>query len=116
MADQEKKVIRAQRTCSGLSKEMKDKVTNGDIFETDMNLRAEKEKQRAALIKLREISSRDPGSDFHPSLVLEYENLGVWGSAGSVGFVCWDGGMLCHRGFDIKLFEILIFDLTGERR
>jgi hypothetical protein len=70
LADQEKKVIRAQRTCTALSKEMKDKVTNGDIFETDMNLRAEKEKQRAALIKLREISTIDPGSANYVSSLL----------------------------------------------
>ena len=62
MAEQEKKVYRAQNTCITLAKEMRLKVTNGDIFETDMNLRVEKEKQRAALIKLREISSIDPGT------------------------------------------------------
>jgi hypothetical protein len=40
------------------------KVTNCEIFELDMNLRTEKEKQRAALIKLREISTVDPGLTF----------------------------------------------------
>lgn len=38
-----------------------EQVTNGEIFEVDMSLRTEKEKQRSALIKLREISSIDPG-------------------------------------------------------
>ena len=40
---------------------MLEQVTNGEIFEVDMSLRTEKEKQRSALIKLREISSIDPG-------------------------------------------------------
>ena len=55
-------MYRAQATCTNLAKDMRVKVANGDIFETDMNLRVEKEKQRAALIKLREISSVDPGT------------------------------------------------------
>ena len=34
-----------------------------------------------------------------------------WGVCGGWGSCLL--GMLCHRGFKIKLFEILVFDVTG---
>ncbi len=37
----------------------------------------------------------------------------VWWRCVRVCGVCRGGGMLCDRGFEVKLFEILVFDLTG---
>ena len=39
-----------------LSQELKEIVPNPEVFEHDMDLREEKEKQRSALIRLRELS------------------------------------------------------------
>ena len=42
-----------------LGQELKDLVPNPEAFEHDMDLREEKEKQRSALIRLRELSQAD---------------------------------------------------------
>ena len=59
LKDQDRKFYRAQNVVENLSKELKELVPNPEAFEHDMDLREEKEKQRSALIRLREISQAD---------------------------------------------------------
>lgn len=59
LKDQDKKIFRAQKIVSKLTAELKEAVPNPEAFEHDMDLREEKEKQRSALIKLRELSQAD---------------------------------------------------------
>ncbi len=59
LRDQEKKLYRARVNIAKLSGEIKDLLPNPDTYEHDMDLREEKEKQRTALIRLREISNVD---------------------------------------------------------
>ena len=56
MKDQDRKFYRAQNVVEKLSQELKEFVPNPEVFEHDMDLREEKEKQRSALIRLRELS------------------------------------------------------------
>ena len=56
MKDQDRKFYRAQNVVEKLSQELKELVPNPEVFEHDMDLREEKEKQRSALIRLRELS------------------------------------------------------------
>ena len=58
--DQDKKVHRARNVAEKLAGELKDLVPNPEAYEHDMDLREEKEKQRGALILMREISHADP--------------------------------------------------------
>jgi chromosome segregation ATPase len=57
--DQEDKLSRANRICRSLRESLKAAIPDADTFEYDMDLRYEKEKQRSALIKLRELSEAD---------------------------------------------------------
>ena len=59
MKDQDRKFFRAQNVVKELGAELKELVTNTEAFEHDMDLREEKEKQRSALIRLRELSQAD---------------------------------------------------------
>ena len=60
LIDQDKKVQRATKVAEKLAAELKDLVPNPEAYEHDMDLREEKEKQRGALILMREISHADP--------------------------------------------------------
>ena len=59
LKDQDRKFFRAQNVVKELGQELKDLVPNPEAFEHDMDLREEKEKQRSALIRLRELSQAD---------------------------------------------------------
>ena len=59
MKDQDRKYFRAHNVVEKLSQELKEIVPNPEAFEHDMDLREEKEKQRSALIRLRELSQAD---------------------------------------------------------
>ena len=54
---------------------LKVSAPNHEAYELDMDLRTEKEKQRGALIKLRELSTADP--DFSTSCQVEVDRLGL---------------------------------------
>jgi len=50
-------------------------VTNANIYEIEMSMRLEKENQRAALMKLKELAALDPV--FSAACQREMENLGL---------------------------------------
>ncbi len=59
LKNQDRKLHRARNVVALLCTDIKDVVPNPETYEHDMDLREEKEKQRAALIRLREISDLD---------------------------------------------------------
>ena len=58
--DQDKKVYRAKNVAEKFAGQLKELVPNPEAYEHDMDLREEKEKQRGALILMRELSHADP--------------------------------------------------------
>ena len=73
LKDQDRKFYRAQNVVEKLSQELKEFVPNPEVFEHDMDLREEKEKQRSALIRLRELSQERVLfylGHFHKALVI----------------------------------------------
>jgi chromosome segregation ATPase len=59
LKDQERKLGRARHAVNTLCHDMKDLMPNPESFEHDMDLREEKEKQRSALLQIRELSNTD---------------------------------------------------------
>ena len=74
MEEQERKLERAQAVRNTLAKELRAVAQNADFFEQDMDLRAEKEKQQSALIKLKEIASID--DDFSSQCQSQLQKIG----------------------------------------
>ena len=75
LKEQDKKRFRALNVVEKLSQELKELVPNPEAFEHDMDLREEKERQRSALIKLRELSQAD--IDFNHSAQATLAKVGV---------------------------------------
>ncbi len=80
--DQERKLLRAEKLTSRASREMKQSSSSSsgaapgaEELERDMDLRAEKGAQRAALIRLREMAMADVS--FSAACMAEMEALGV---------------------------------------
>ena len=71
--DQDVKLIRAEKVRNNLRQSIKMNVPNIEVYEQDMDLRAEKERQRGALIKLRELSIAD--ANFSVACQAEMERL-----------------------------------------
>ncbi len=59
LREQDKKLFRARNVVEKCGQELKEIVPNPEAYEHDMDLREEKEKQRAALIRLRDLSQAD---------------------------------------------------------
>lgn len=75
--EQSSKLKRAEKVCSNMGSNLKSTTPNGDIYEQDMDMRAEKEKQRGALIKLRELALVDEKFGHHCQGVIERLGLVV---------------------------------------
>ncbi len=59
MTEQEDKLARARKSVAALSSSLKAAMPEAELYEQDMDLRSEKERQRSAMIKLQELSSAD---------------------------------------------------------
>ena len=77
MSEQERKYHRANNIRSNWEKQLRTGMLldrNPDFYEMDMDLRAEKEKQRSVMLKLREISGVDP--EFSNMCIAYLEKVG----------------------------------------
>ena len=75
MKELDRKLHRARKVSDKLSQEIKELVPNPEAYEHDMDLREEKEKQRAALIQVRELSNTD--GDFGSKIHNELTKMGL---------------------------------------
>ena len=76
--EQDRKLARAERCRESLGRALRGSNPGADAYERDMDLRAAKERQRAAMIKLRELSlASSEGGAFAAACRAETERIGL---------------------------------------